>query len=455
LQSRVVAIRLVVTCCSLLGCANETARTDGAGAAAGGSAGDSSTSGGAGGAQSFAGSGGSGSGGETPTSGGSAAGGGAAGASGGTAGSGPIDWNGPELTPGVWTDLTPPDVDLSGFGIAIFALDPGTPSNLYVNPDGQGILKSTDGGSTWAPLGVKPATTDWDGINAGNVSYLDCAVFLEIDPNDSQHIYAGAGTRGDTKGFWISNDGGETWTMPQGFKDVSAAIGTSDMSIVRVDPTDFDHILLASHSWWSGYDGFGVLESTDGGSSWIVHDPDPGMGGGSMSITFLFEPALGIGDANTWLVTQDGIGAWRTTNAGTSWTDVPSLAGAAPHGGTSIYRASTGVLYAPATPYPVRSTDNGLSWTQINNGLGFAYYFAIWGDGTSLFTLHSGAVEGAPYADPYLTSPESDGTVWAPYDNGVQTFGNGPYMMRFDPVNRILYSANWGAGFWALKVVDE
>src|SRR5436190_5080384 len=171
---------------------------------------------------------------------------------------------GPALTPGVWRDLTPPGVDLSGFGIAVFALDPGNPANLYVNPDGQGIWKTTDGGSTWALLGKKPASPDSAGISAGHVSYLDCVVFMEIDPNDSQHIYAGAGTRGSTQGFWISTDGGGTWSRPQGFADVSATIGTADMSIVRADPSDFKHILLASHTTWKGTPSFGVLESKDG-----------------------------------------------------------------------------------------------------------------------------------------------------------------------------------------------
>jgi len=111
-------------------------------------------------------------------------------------------------------------------------------------------------------------------------------------------------------------------------------------------------------------------------------------------------------------------------------------------------------LYAPATPYPVRSADNGITWQKLTDGIGFAYYDAVWGDGNRLYTMRSGGLTGKPYNDPYLTSPESDGAKWAPYQGGVQKFGNGPYTMHFDPINRILYSANWGAGFWALKVLD-
>ena len=154
--------------------------------------------------------------------------------------------------------------------------------------------------------------------NAGHVSYLDCVVFMEIDPNDSSHIYAGAGTRGSTQGFWISTDGGGTWSRPQGFADVSATNGTADMSTVRADPADFKHILLASHSTLKGTSSFGVLESKDGGATWIAHRPDPSWGGGSMSITFLYDPSRSVGDSQTWLLTLDSQGGWRTANSGTT-----------------------------------------------------------------------------------------------------------------------------------------
>ena len=55
---------------------------------------------------------------------------------------------------------------------------------------------------------------------------------------------------------------------------------------------------------------------------------------------------------------------------------------------------------------------------------------------------------------PYSVSPEGDGATWTAYKGGTQKFGNGPLVMEFDPVNRIMYSANWQWGIWALKVVD-
>jgi len=51
---------------------------------------------------------------------------------------------------------------------------------------------------------------------------------------------------------------------------------------------------------------------------------------------------------------------------------------------------------------------------------------------------------------PYITSPETDGITWT--DSGTQTFSDGPFDLELDATNRILYSSNWRAGVWAMKL---
>jgi len=53
-----------------------------------------------------------------------------------------------------------------------------------------------------------------------------------------------------------------------------------------------------------------------------------------------------------------------------------------------------------------------------------------------------------------LVTAESDGQTWAEYRDGSQSQPTGAVRMPFDPVNRIIYSANGGAGLFALKVID-
>jgi hypothetical protein len=130
-----------------------------------------------------------------------------------------------------------------------------------------------------------------------------------------------------------------------------------------------------------------------------------------------------------------------------------------PHGGSQIFYATNGTLYSGAENYPVYSTDNGVTWTQISpsSGLPNFYYYDVRGDGNTLYTnvsFASNTTSGAGSV-PYYAAPESSGmsSTWAAYQGGAQTFNNGPFMMRYDSTNGIMYSANWTIGLWALKVI--
>ncbi len=271
-----------------------------------------------------------------------------------------------------------------------------------------------------------------------------------VDPCNSNHLYATQGVRGTTLGFWVSQDAGNTWVRPKGFNDV-AKMTTGDVTTIAVDPSDFRHILVGSHSWWPGLQNGGILESPDGGDTWIVHPPVSTWTGGSMGINFLYDPAKKIGDNKTWLVTTDGTGFHRTTDSGATWTKVGTLNGF--HGALSIYYTKDGVLYSGANQYPARSRDNGVTWELLSK-LPSAQYFGVQGDGKSFYASPSCACMGEPYNKPFFTSPESDGLTWTPYQGGAQAFGNGPNGLRLNSTTRILYSANWDSGFWALRVVD-
>jgi photosystem II stability/assembly factor-like uncharacterized protein len=131
---------------------------------------------------------------------------------------------------------------------------------------------------------------------------------------------------------------------------------------------------------------------------------------------------------------------WRTSDAGESWTKVTDTA--IQHGGGTIYYSESGILYASGTPTLLRSTDNGESWMEVGpSANGFT---AVHGDGELLYT----AVIYGPA--PFSVSPEDDGVTWTMQNE--QQFEQGPFEMAFDPVNRILYSASWNDGVWALRV---
>src|SRR5206468_2112176 len=128
-----------------------------------------------------------------------------------------------------------------------------------------------------------------------------------------------------------------TWTMPPGFDAATRKpVGTRDLYSIAVDPSDFGHLLVSFHSPWVGSDNCGVLESKDGGRTWIVHDPPVGSAKGyGMAIFFLYDPATGQGDKDTWLFTTQSGGFFRTTDAGSTWSQAYKLQ--MTHGGNQLY----------------------------------------------------------------------------------------------------------------------
>lgn len=91
---------------------------------------------------------------------------------------------------------TPASTD--GGLIQTIAIDPATPSTLYVGTAGSGVFKSQDGGATWQAAR--------NGIENADVQAL------AIDPVDTDNIYAGTAT----SGIYRSRDGGVSWAAING-----------------------------------------------------------------------------------------------------------------------------------------------------------------------------------------------------------------------------------------------
>jgi photosystem II stability/assembly factor-like uncharacterized protein len=429
--------------------------TAGSGGAKAGSGGATAGSGGA-----KAGSGGTtaGSGGATAGSGGAKAGSGGAkaGSGGAKAGSGgatgPAD-GGPPLTDaavahlpvGTWTDVTPAG-SMVATGVYHIGVAPSDPAIVYVASDKGGMYKTTDAAKTWARLGNPTGYFD----PAKGTDYLEDPCQIAVDPADPSHLYATEGVDGGRDGFWVSHDGGATWKKPQGFNDVASKVGGpgQDVVMMSVDPADFRHVIVSPHSDWAitvGYSS-GILETRDGGDTWTYHlPPGDAWAAGTKGVHMLHHPPTGQGSGDTWLVCDENAGWWRTTDAGASWAKVSDAKG--PHGGNESYYTTTGVLYVGAVYHPQRSTDNGVTWQSID-ALPSTTYSGLVGTGSVVY------VHG--YTDttsiPFRTTAESDGATWKADDGESGLTRGSSWEMRFDPTNRILYSANRWGGLFAKRV---
>jgi photosystem II stability/assembly factor-like uncharacterized protein len=153
-----------------------------------------------------------------------------------------------------WTLLT----ELPKLGISDIAIDPLTPDTMYMmtgdsdswnnhGPPSVGVLKSVDGGKTWAPTGLTfaPAQRIW-------------GPRLVIDPTTPTLLLAATWA-----GLFRTSDGGNTWS------EVTAGIAPKDRRLIwdfQFHPTDHSIVYAASSTQ--------VYRSTDAGVTWTA------LGGG-------------------------------------------------------------------------------------------------------------------------------------------------------------------------------
>ncbi len=179
---------------------------------------------------------------------------------------------------------------------------------------------------------------------------------IVFHPTDANTFYIAAAQGG----VWKTTDGGILWSV---LTDNLGSISSGD---IAMDPSNADILYYGTgelnYSLDSQY-GDGIYKSTNAGSSWIKIVPAATVG--SYISRIIVDPV------NTNIVLCSGSnGIYRSTNAGSNWllklsNDISSLV-MDPFDSQILY-ASTGSDASPSVVY--KSTDNGLTWFQINNGI--------------------------------------------------------------------------------------
>ena len=151
------------------------------------------------------------------------------------AGTPPPTFQIPHVPAGVnhWTAIGP-----DGANVVTLTIDPIVPTIAFAGTTGSGVLKTTDGGASWAPANAGLATTN--------------VLALAIDAATPSTLYAGTDA-----GVFKSADGGQSWAVANGGMDGAPSIVVNALAIDPSSPTT----LYAGTS-------AGVFKTTNGAASW-------------------------------------------------------------------------------------------------------------------------------------------------------------------------------------------
>ncbi len=208
------------------------------------------------------------------------------------------------------------------------AIDPSGASDqtIYISTNDGGIWKTTDAGSTWAPL-----TDGQLSLSMGSVA---------VDPSNTQIVYAATGNPFDgggefTKGVGLyrSTDGGATWSS------IGAGLFT-DASIFRVRVLQDGSLLVGST--------VGLYRSTDGGATFGANAPAFNDGNPILPEGCIQDIDIDTANASTVYVTRPcgaDPGVYRSTDSGATFpTQILAGPGAPPQAqitGTTRFAQST------------------------------------------------------------------------------------------------------------------
>jgi photosystem II stability/assembly factor-like uncharacterized protein len=344
-------------------------------------------------------------------------------------------------------------VDLCSGRVTAIAIDPNHPETIYVGGAQGGVWKSTDNGTTWAPLmdkltdgslaigsiAIAPNGDIYVGTGEGNnsgdsyygagvlkstddgrtwvqlsASKFSRSTFTKLVASPTQGNIIASTNSGQTSsstaslsidpgvplGIYLSLDSGKTWTMT-----LNATYEASD---IVIDPSDPSTVYAA-------VDG-GIYVSKDGGQTWSGALsgglPSP-QDVGRINLGISFSSHLTIFAAIEYITGSRTEGRlYQTTDGGSSWSLVNPPRTPRGQGGFCGDQCDYDMFVAvdPTDPNIIylggldlyRTTDGGNTWTDLGGYVGYIH----------------------PDQHAFAFSPASHATIYVGNDGGVWSASN-------------------------------
>lgn len=248
-------------------------------------------------------------------------------------------WRGDNLARYVLID--PTNVKTLYVSTGIFDREAANADPIANKAGGVGILKSMDGGQTWAQ------------INNGLGDLYVGSLFLH--PEDPQVLLAGAGNANypGRTGIYLTTNGGASWELVQ---PTSQQI--SSVEFAAGDPR-------VAYAAGDGH----LFRSSDGGRTWRALVPSNRLGWGppgvrvGIPIDFQVDPRNAMRlFANAYeggnFLSEDGGLTWTSASSGYTGAEVWSIA---------VHPQNPLLVYINGKNGPFKSADGGATWQGINN----------------------------------------------------------------------------------------
>ncbi|HEX3472184.1 MAG TPA: transcriptional regulator [Silvibacterium sp.] len=248
------------------------------------------------------------------------------------------------------------------------------------------------------------------------------------DPADPAHIYMG------TTNSWIyqSTDGGATWKRLVRLGKVDDLI-VDNMVIDSSDPKT-----IYAGVWQLDRSDGGVYISHDGGTTWTSSSD---MDGKSVR-------ALSQAPSNPKILVAGAIsGVYRSEDSGLHWTQISPVGSGEIHKveSVAIDPTDTKTIYAGTWHLPWKTTDGGVTWHNIKQGLiDDSDVFSIIIDPTRPTVVYASACSG-------IYRSENGGEIFRKIQ-GIPTTARRTRVLMQDPVNRQVVYAGTTEGLY--KTMD-
>ncbi len=249
-----------------------------------------------------------------------------------------------------------------------------------------GLYKSTNGGTSWTAINSAAFATNY--FNP-----------TDVLPVSSSTILFAVNANGSTLGgIYRTTNGGSAWSL------ISSGLPSSGYARIAFaqDPGAANTVLAVFESTDESTGGDaglkGIYKSTDAGATWTQLTSPPKItstGGRSyLSNQGWYDNVIAIDPYNSSNICIGGVDMMKSTNGGTSWSQLTfwdsyygTPAVHADHHAIVFDKKNSGTIFEGNDGGIYKTTNGGMTWTNINNGLQITQFYsgAVYKTGATYF----------------------------------------------------------------------